>query len=204
MNCRLHIDVSRLEAKCLALASALEAEARTVLRDAVRRTLRRIDPGTEPYQRAQVSLWADLYRIFLPIDRPTRADGRIASIHRSLRRSRPAQRIAVSRAALDAHHARISARFGKANAGFNPAARISGYRPPGWIARHQPGQGSATWLQGPASLHLRIVNAVPYAPRLRSVRGRLSSAAPKARGEMTRAWRSRHLPTAIQKAGFNR
>ncbi|HRQ89216.1 MAG TPA: hypothetical protein PLA50_10475, partial [Bacteroidia bacterium] len=93
---------------------------------------------------------------------------------------------------------RVAAKFGKANAGFNPGARLSGFRPPGWVARHRPGKGSATWLRGGASLRLRIVNEVPYAPRVRSIRGRLSTAAPKAHAEMVRSWRSRHLPAAIR------
>ena len=203
MRGSIRVDTSQLERKLAALVTELENEARPVLLAAARGTLRRADPGEAPYQRAQKALWADLHRIFYPVDRPTKADGRIASTYRSLRGSRPARRIAVSRRALAAHHARISARFGKANAGFNPGARISGFRPPGWVARHRPGQGSATWRHTGAALRLRIVNEVSYAARVGSIKGKLSAAAPMARAEMMRSWRGRHLPAAIRKAGWS-
>ncbi|HRQ87684.1 MAG TPA: hypothetical protein PLA50_02735, partial [Bacteroidia bacterium] len=73
MRFSIRINVSGLEAKRVALLAALEEEARPVLLSAARRTLRRCDPGEEPYERARLALWADLHRIFLPVDRPTRA-----------------------------------------------------------------------------------------------------------------------------------
>lgn len=171
MSLEFKINQEAIKSKAVAKA---QVAARAGIERAAREALDKAAPDASVLAKAEASLWADLFRIFQPVRSPRRADGRIAILHRVYSKRTPPKRIPASMVAIRAYHARVSKKFGRANAGYNAAARAVGWRPPGWIARHGAREGEAQWSSGESGVRLRMRNLVKYAARVPSIKGKLS------------------------------